>query len=192
MTAQAALPTTNPEDTLTSFLKGLAGAALVLLVVSLFLPYIFRDSTFFNAVPFFITNSIAGIGLIGLCAWLASGDVRRFRALASIIGIGCLIGAVSMLALYFSPVGASWQGPLLIAFGVYVILAIAIAWLLWRAQQQRPSWSPWIPDKPTTAPERVGQVVYGGFGVISVIAVIGSVLSAYDPANPLASFFAQP
>lgn len=192
MTAQAALPTTNPEDTLTSFLRGLAGACALLLIVALFLPYIFRDSTFFNAVPFFVTNSIAGVGLIGLCAWLAAGDVRRFRALVTIIALGCLIGAASMLALSFSPVGAAWQGPLLIAFGVYLVLAIAIALLTWRATPHRPSWSPWIPDKPITTPERVGQIVYGGFGVFSIIAVIGSVLAAYDPTNPMGSFFAQP
>jgi len=88
--------------------------------------------------------------------------------------------------------GQTWQGALLIAFGIYLILSIATAWFAWRAQPQRPPWSPWIPDKPTTTWERAGQIIYGVFGIASLVAAIGSVAVTYDTANPLASFWAQP
>ena len=192
MTVQQSIETSPQENRLMVCLAWLASLGILLAVIFLFLPYIFRDSNFFLAAPFFITNTIAGFILLSLTAWLAMGDVRRFRPLVNILGLGVLLGAIAMLSLYFSPPAIDWQTPLLLGFMVYSVLALGVSWFAWQAKVEASAWSPWIPNKDMTSWERVGQVVYGLFGLFSILAVIGSIATAFDSTNPQIDFWVQP
>ncbi|QPC80639.1 GMC family oxidoreductase [Phototrophicus methaneseepsis] len=192
MTAQESMYTNQHEDRLTNFLKILAAVMSISAFIALFLPYIFNTSDFFISAPFYVTNTIAGFGLIGIASWFAAADVRRFRPLVVMVWLGLIIGAVAMLTLAFSTIATQWQSILLGAFAIYTVLALSLGWLLLQAAPQAPAWSPWIPEKAFTTWERIGQIVYGVFGLFSVVAVIGSVAGAFIEQNPFPTLWAQP
>ncbi|MCB9462032.1 MAG: GMC family oxidoreductase N-terminal domain-containing protein [Anaerolineaceae bacterium] len=192
MAVQPSLNASKHENRLAFFLSLIAGMRMFVALALIIAPYILRDLPFFTAPPFFFTNTVAGVVLVALTAWFASGDVRRFRNLAVITDMALWLGAASYLTMLISPAGAGWQIELLLMVGTYSTLALIVAYLLWKAAPESPSWSDWVSEKATTTWERIGQVVYGAFGIISFIAVAGSLIGAFIPSNPLADLWAQP
>ena len=73
-----------------------------------------------------------------------------------------------------------------------MIAAIALAWFLSRAGSGRTTWTPWIPDKMPTMPEKVTQVILGLFGIITIGAAVLTVVFAYTDPQQLAALLHQP
>lgn len=112
-----------------------------------------------DAPPFFVTNTIAGFALLAFVAWVTAADVRRYRALAYTLLAMLLLGAVIYGVIALSPVSAS-ADPVLVSAGVLLVAGgLLLALLILEVQPQAPAWTPWLPDKPLSNWERVGQVV---------------------------------
>lgn len=173
----------NALNLFAALLTGLA-------IFTLATPYLFPDSPLFITVPFFVNNSIAGLGLLAFLAWCAAADVRRFRPLIYIVIGGLLIGGVGCLVLLAQPHFDVFTVPLILGFVLCAGAALLIGIQARTAQKPAPRWSPWIPDKPLTAWENAARAFFAAFGVVS----LGAALLSYAlpsltqlPINDLAS-----
>jgi choline dehydrogenase-like flavoprotein len=115
----------------------------------------------------------AGFGLLAFMAWLASGDVRRFRSLMMLVGAGCTFGALG--SLYYVLTGYSvvsdtnW-------FGWMIVFAMAAAALWWSISHTPPSQDTVLPYKaqqPTTLAEGVTTLI---ISVISALLLAAGLL----------------
>ncbi|HEX2907695.1 MAG TPA: GMC family oxidoreductase N-terminal domain-containing protein [Phototrophicaceae bacterium] len=184
---------TLQEVRLAQVLKGTAIFFIVLSLLTLGLPYFLRTSPLFTAPPFFVTNTIAGLALLAVLSWLAAADVRRFRAMIYVVVGGLLIGATACLAADLHPATApQWTLPLLLGFAVCMMLALLLAGVTARTPIAAAPWQPWLPDKPLSGWERFTQVLFGLFGLGSLIAAAGSILAPYLGSPFPASFLANP
>ncbi len=184
-------PYTSDEAWLARVLNGYAFVAAVLCLVSLVGAYFGPSGNFFVEPPF-VSNTVAGLGLLALLAWFSAGDVRRFRAMIAVLLSGLVIGAVSFIVLYFSPKGALQPTPLLVGAAVSIIAAGTLAWFLSRAKPAAPAWSPWIPDKLPTTAEKIARVIMGAFGLFSILAAPLHLIFAYTAPAGIASFMQMP
>src|SRR5690606_29634062 len=66
------------------------------------------------------------------------------------------------------------------------------AWFTRQAKMAAPPWLPWTTDKPISTWERVAQVVFGLFGLASLGAAAGSILTPFISVTPLADFLVNP
>ena len=156
--------------------------AVVLAIVALVGAYAASPAILFIAPPF-LTGAAAGLGFIALLAWFAAADVERFRILVIILIVVFVTGAVAFVALLFGTTGAGHTVELLGGAVLSIVVALALVWSLRAARTGTDPWSPWIPDKPVTTWERIGQGVLALLGVVLVIGAVGQVLVAfYSPA----------
>jgi choline dehydrogenase-like flavoprotein len=183
---------TQDEQRLASFLRLLAGVLIILSLALVILPYLLASAALFIAPPFFVTNTIAGLALLAFLAWFAAGDVRRFRAMLYVLIGGLLIGAAAFLAMYLNPVNPLQEAPLLLGFGMCTALALAVAGLMYRASTPQAPWLPWIPAKPLGTWEQVCRVVFGLFGLGSLLAAASSILLPYLGITLLADLLVNP
>lgn len=183
---------TRDEQRLASFLRLLAGILIVISLALIILPYLLTNTSFFTAPPFFVTNTIAGLVLLAALAWLAAADVRRFRPMLYVLVGGLLVGAAAFLAMNLRPVNPMQDAPLLLGFGVCAALALAVTALIYRAKMPQAPWLPWLPDKPTGTWEQVCRLVFGLFGLGSLLAAAGSILLPYLGVTLLADLLVSP
>lgn len=181
-------PYTRAETQLRRVLNAIAAVAGIALLASLVGVFFGLAPGFFVEPPW-VSNALAGLALLAFLAWLAAGDVRRFRLLAWVLAGGLVLGAVLFLVLLASPRGSDQLGVLLAAAIVSGVLALVAAGQL-RQTKSIPPILPWRTDKPTTAAERVGQVVCGVFGVAALVFAV--VLFALAFVGPDTAFFVQP
>jgi choline dehydrogenase-like flavoprotein len=96
VTTPASPPWTPQERRLTVLLRVLA-AAFGLAVFAYLLPALVGPWRFWFVKLPFVTNSVVKIGVLGLLAWFASADVRRYRLLVVLLIVGHLISLLSMV-----------------------------------------------------------------------------------------------
>jgi choline dehydrogenase-like flavoprotein len=182
------IPYDKQELRLSQMLRGLAGVAALLCLAGLVGAY-FGPSTAFLVQPPWVSNTVAGLGVLAFLAWFAAADVRRFRSMAHLLVAATAIGAATFVALLWSPHAAGQTIALLIAAGGAGGIMLLLAWLLQRAQALPPV-LPWMTEKPLTLAERIGQVVFGVFGLSSLLFAAG--LLALGFIGPTTQFFTQP
>jgi choline dehydrogenase-like flavoprotein len=179
------------EKRLALFLKRLAQVLLLLSLFILFYPLIRTPVTPpFIAMPFLVTNTIAGLILLSLLAWYSKADVRRFRPVVYVVASGLLMGALASLALYFSSLGQ--QTLLLVSFIVSLAVAVTLVILLRAVKGQPEVWKPWIPDRPFTGWEKITRVLFGIIGTASLAAAAGGVLTAFTNPQFAQTYFVSP
>ncbi len=182
-------PLTPPEERLARGLNLLAGGLVLLALVTFAAAYrSVPGSALYNAPPFWVSNSLAGLLLVAFLAWLAAGDVRRFRPLIVIVVLSLLIGAV---ALFLTPINLPAlivpASTLTLLALVLLLAAIFVGAALAQAGTAAPVWQPWIPAIPPTSAENTIRLVLGAFGVASLGAALLSIaLPFLDPASSLA------
>ncbi len=184
-------PYTQDEARLARVLNWYAVIAALLCLASLIGAYAGPSGDFFIEPPF-VSNTVAGLGLLALLAWFAAGDVRRFRVMITVLLVGLGTGVVSFLVLYFGPTGSLQAAPLLIGAALCTVAIGLLAWLVVRAKPAAPAWQPWIPDKLPTTPEKIGRLVFGAFGLFSVLAAPLHLVFSYTGPAGIASFMQQP
>lgn len=183
---------TQAERRLAFFLRLLAAILIVLSISMIAAPYILYSAPLFIAPPFFVTNTITGLGLLAFLAWCAAADVRRFRAMIYVLIGGFLIGAIAFLVMYLRNSVQLQNAPLLAGFALCCAGAIILAGLMFQAKMPEPPWLPWIPDKPLTQWESTARLVFGLFGLGSLAAAAGSVLLPYLGVTLLTDFLVNP
>jgi choline dehydrogenase-like flavoprotein len=112
-TVTAAAPLLPEERRLRLLLRVLA-AAFALAVLAYLLPALVgRLKPAWMQLPF-VTNSVVKVGVLGLLAFVASGDVRRFRVLVLLLIWGHALSEVAMIAcLLWADLSApAWQARL--------------------------------------------------------------------------------
>ncbi|MBZ0292535.1 MAG: hypothetical protein K8L99_08190, partial [Anaerolineae bacterium] len=167
---------TQDESRLARLLNLLALILFGLSFLMLVTPYLLPAASLFVAPPFFVSNTIAGMVLMGFLAWFSAGDVRRFRAMIYALVGGFLIGAIAFLGMYLSSIGQSQATFLLLGFGLYAVAALVVTAFTFRATTSSAPWLPWIPEKPLSTWEQVARVVFGLFGLASLTAAGFSIL----------------
>lgn len=179
---------TKEEAQLCLLLRALAVAAALLSIITLVGAYFGPATTFFVEAPW-VSNTVAGTGLIALLAWFAAADVRRFRTLIHLLIGSLLFGAVLFAIFAFGPHAAGYVGATLAAAtgsgAVGLVLLVAL-----RRTPATPGVLPWMTDKPPLLIERIGQVVYVIFGLFSIVVVVGTILLTFT--GPLTAFLGQP
>src|SRR5215468_3949701 len=184
-------PYTSDEARLARLLNWYAVVAAALCLVCLVGAYFGPSDTFFVEPPF-VSNTVAGLGLMALLAWFSASDVRRFRAMIYVLLTSLTIAAVSFIVLYLSPKG-SLQPALLPVNAVVSIIAVGLlAWFLSKAKSAEPAWSPWIPDKPPTSIERVARIILIIFGLFSILAAPLHLIFAFTGPAGITSFMQMP
>ena len=183
---------TPEESRLASYLNLLAALLLASGFIILLAPFIFREAPFFIAPPFFVTNTIAGLWLLAFLAWNSAADVRRYRAMIGVLICGFLIGAIAFVAMSVGSPAGMQESPLLIGFGLSAVGALVTAMFARQAKMPAPPWLPWTTDKPISPWERIAQVVFGLFGLASLGATVGSILTPFVNVTPLADFLVNP
>lgn len=165
---------TSAERRLAALLNALAALLAALAVMGIIAPYLFRDAALFTAAPFWVTNSLAGLGLLALLAWYAAADVRRFRPLIYIFIGGVAIGAAGCLLLLAQPHPDTQSVPLLVSAGLCAVTVVLVTGAAVTAPEAAPRWSPWLPAKPLTGWEQGARVFFALFGVLSLGAALVS------------------
>ena len=179
---------TREEARLSRFLSVVALVLAVLTLATLVGAYLGPSTTFFVQPPW-VSNTAAALAVLGLLAWFAAADVRRFQFMVRLLIAGLALGALLSVVLLGSPSSASQVTPLLLVAIGGAAIAIGLATALRRTKVLKPT-LPWVTDKPLTLPEQVGRVVFGIFGVASLIfAAVLYVPALLSPINP---FFTQP
>ncbi len=135
------------------------------------------------------TNAFASMGLLGLLAWLASADVRRFRRMIWVLVAGFALDVAGLVVMSLSPRG--YDGSPLIPIIWSVFFGLVLVLLLQRAPAAPAPWLPWLPDKALTRPEKIARVVCIVVGILS----LGGGLLHYgfawsDAAGALPALFA--
>ena len=171
---------TQAEHALARLLTALAALLtaldLLLLIGALLMP----DAPLFRAPAFWITNTIAGVGLIAFLAWLSAADVRRYRPLIYALIGGFVTGAVACLLMLASRVGAAQTVGLLVTAIAFAALAAITGYALNAAQKTlQPPWLPWIPDKPISTWERITRIVLALFALGSLGAAVANLVFTF-------------
>lgn len=181
--------TYSPAETrLARSLYGLAALLALATLAALAAPLLWPDASILTAPPFFVTNSIAGLGLLALLAWCAGADVRRFRALIGILIGGFGIGAAGSLLLLAQPHSPDQTPPLVATLIICTALGLLLGAGLLAAGRTAPAWSPWLPAKPPQPLERAAQVFFGALTLATLVAALISLfLPSIDglPVNDL-------
>lgn len=183
---------TSAEQRLASLLNALAALLAALVVIGIVAPYLFPDAELFTVPPFWVTNSIAGLGLLALLAWCAAADVRRFRPLIYIFIGGAVIGAAGCLLLLAQPHPDSQSAPLLVAATACAAAALLVIGATLTAPEAAPRWSPWLPAKPLTGWEQGARVFFGLFGLLSLGAALVSFALPSLPDLPVTDLTVNP
>lgn len=182
---------TQAEKRLAGFLNVLAIILILSSLAIVILPYLFREAPLFIAPPFFVTNTIAGFALLAFLSWCSAADVRRFRPMIYVVMGGLTIGAAAFLGLS-RPITGVQDAPLMIGFAACGLAAVIIAFLVMAARMPQAPWLPWIPAKPINQWERIAQIVFGLFGLGSILASAGSILLPYVDVTLLADLTVNP
>ncbi len=181
-------PLSRPEAQLARVLNVLAGALVLLAVVTLVSAYVNTPGSapLFNAPPFWVSNSLVGLLLVAFLAWLAAADVRRFRPLILIVIASLVVGAVALILTPINLAPSSQPvNPVYLPL-ILILIAIFTGICLYNAALTAPEWQPWIPAVPPTSAERTLRIVLGVFGVASLSAALLSIaLPFLDPASSL-------
>ena len=183
---------TPAEKRLAAFLNFIALTLLIMGIAIVAAPYLFRDAPLFVAPPFFVSNTVAGLWLLAFLAWCSAADVRRFRAMIYVLMGGFVIGAIAFVAMSLPTITHLQESPLLIGFVLSCAGAVALVLLVNQAKMPQPPWLPWIPAKSLTTWERVAQVYFGVFGLLSLGAAAGSVVLPYLGVTLLTDFLVNP
>src|SRR5690349_1829216 len=64
--------------------------------------------------PPLVSNAVASLSLLGLLAWFASGDIRRWRTMVHVLIVGFAADVIGLIIVISSPKAAG-QTPMLIA-----------------------------------------------------------------------------
>lgn len=190
MTTESAY--TGAEQRLAALLNALAALLAILALASVAAPYFFPDAALFTAAPFWITNSIAGLGLLAFLAWCAAADVRRFRPTIYILIGGFVIGAAGCLLLLAQPHPAAQTAPLAAGAAACAAAALLVASAALTAREAAPRWSPWLPDKPLTGWEQGARAFFGLFGAISLGTALVSFALPSLPDLPVTDLAVNP
>jgi len=176
------------EERLARTLTGGGLAAALLSVLTLLGAHVGPWTGRFGQPPW-VSNTVAGLAVLGLLGWFAGADVRRFRALARLQAAGLAIGAVALAALAVGPATGGKNVILLVAAGVCAVADCGLIVML-RAAKPAPAVLPWLTEKPPTLPERIACVVFGLFGIGSLVVAVALLIPAFIvPINP---FFTEP
>ncbi|HVC35099.1 MAG TPA: GMC family oxidoreductase [Chloroflexota bacterium] len=181
-------PYTRQEVFLRRLMVSVASIAAVLSLATLYGAYVGPSTTFFTTPPW-VSNTVAGLGLIALLAWFAAGDVRRFRSMARVLVGGLALATLASIVLSASPRAAPFVFLLYASGAVAGVMTLTLAAVL-RSTKEVPGVYPWMTDKPITVAERIGQIVFGVFGGLSLIAAVLSVVFSFD--GSIASLLYQP
>ncbi len=181
-------PYSPAEARLARALTGIGLIAALLSVLTLLGAHVGPWTTFFVQPPW-VSNTVAGLAVLGLLGWFAGADVRRFRILARLQAAGLVLGAVVLLALALGPSAAD---QVLVLLGAAFVSAVAGGGLiaLLRATKPARAAHPWLTSKPPTQPERIARVVFGLFGIGSLLFAASLLVPVFlAPVNP---FFTGP
>ncbi len=182
---------TKQELNLARVLNWLTVFAIVLSMITLIGAYFGPSGTFFIEPPL-LSNTVAGLILMALLAWIASGDVHRFRIAIYVVILGLALAAISFLLYFLTPQGESQRLLALIGAIAAGAVAVLVGLNLSRARSDVKPWEPWQTDKQITGLERIGQVVFVLFGLISVIAAAGNLLMPFIGSAPTVAYFKTP
>ena len=183
---------TPEESRLASYLNILAAILLVTGFILLLAPFVFRDAPLFIAPPFFFTNTIAGLWLLAFLAWNSAADVRRYRPMIGVLVGGFLIGTIAFMSMAVGLPAGLQEAPLLLGFGLCAAGALVTTMFTRQAKTTAPPWLPWTTDKPISTWERIAQLIFGLFGLASLGAAAGSILTPFVTVAPLADFLVNP
>jgi choline dehydrogenase-like flavoprotein len=182
------LPYTAEETRLAGLLRLVAAAAALLCLISFWADYVGASAGAFVQPPW-VSNTVAGLGVVALLAWLGAGDVRRFRSMIRLVVAAFALGALLLALLSQSTYGRGQAAGLLAASAVMALLAALLLWTTWRTPELAPV-LPWTTDKPLTLAEQFGRLFVGAFGLSSLIFST----ALFVPALPDAfgGFFREP
>jgi choline dehydrogenase-like flavoprotein len=139
------------------------------------------------------TNAVASLGLLGLLAWFASADVRRFRVMIYILLVGLALTVLGTIILYSAPGADTSNLTMIVLVGLVLpgLAASILTYILMTVPAAPPPWLPWMPDKPLTGWEQFGRVVCIVVGVASILAAVAHYILAYNPPLSLAEWLHQ-
>ncbi len=183
---------TPAERRLAQLLGVLSWVGLALTVVALIGVAQGLAPGFFVEAPF-AAGTFVALGVLTLLAWFAAGDVRRFREMVHLLTVGLAFVAITCLALLFSPNGPTQQTPLIIGAAIGIVLMLLTGALSMSARPEPNALvaRPWLPDKPVTGWERIGQIVSLLSG-LTALALAAATLALAFSAPPQVDFFKQP
>jgi choline dehydrogenase-like flavoprotein len=153
-----------------------------------------------TTLPFFISNTFAGLFMLWLCHLLGAGDVRRFRGMVRAIIAGLVAGYLTPVIFLFLPVYSPVRLAMLISAVALFALTLSLFWYARQAEKNvgTPHASVWQPKYPTAqhiGVERAVQVFLRVFGVGSLIFALVETVTAYLVASTFPEalpFFHQP
>lgn len=167
---------TPAERMLVSFLRWIAGFWFIAAIVTFATLYL--DKNIKPMPPFFVSNTIGGICVVGLVAWYASADVRRFRSLVYWLGIGYIITILTVILFYIHSARTLILDFLIVVTIIQLFLLlffIARARLYYLAKDESYIWTRWTPALP--APRWIAIVLwmvgitYTLVGIVPVVLV---------------------
>lgn len=145
-----------------------------------------------TTAPFFISNTLTGLFMLWMSAWLAAGDVRRFRGMIRAVIVGLIAGLLTPLLLCLAPLYA----PLRLVMGLsgigLVVPLMSLIWSLRRAEDSTKHlpegsavWQPKYPDDPPGTVEKLTCAFLIFFGIGSLLfAGIETILAFQAAKSP--------
>ncbi len=179
------------EIRLARFLRITALVNGLLYLFSLFGAYQGASSSTWIEPPF-VSNAVASMSLLAILAWFASGDIRRWRPMIYLLVAGFALDVVGLIIMLPSPKAVGMTSMLVGAMGFSIFFGGLLLWLVREAPAHEDRWTPWMPNKPQTAWEKFGQIVFVVIGIGSLIATVGHYVLYYTGPAVLVDFFKQP
>ncbi len=142
--------------------------------------------------PPLVSNAVASLSLLGILAWFASGDIRRWRTMIHVLILGFALAAVGLILVAPSPKAAGQTTVLVAGIAFALFFGGMNFWLVHEAPVVDDRWTPWMPNKPQTGWEKFGQIVFVVAGIFSIVAGAAHFVLYYTGPSVLVDFFRQP